>query len=46
MKLNLKTILVYGLIYAVGVVLYKQFKVSDAKLKSEKEISDWNKNHA
>lgn len=46
MKLNLKTILVYGLIYAVGVVLYKQFKVNDSQLKKDKAITDWNKNHA
>jgi hypothetical protein len=38
--------ILYGLIYAVGVVLYKQFKVSYSQLKKDKEITDWNKNHA
>jgi hypothetical protein len=46
MKINLKTILVYGLIVGVGIVLYKQFKVSDTQLKNDKAIADWNKNHA
>lgn len=45
MNKTLKYILIYGAVAGGAYLLYKQYQIMQDKLKSQKALKNWNKNH-